>query len=389
MPPASTTQLLRDQIEGSLARRIPSALTPTPHIERAVTPTGIVQVDGLLAGGLPVGAITEIVGGPCSGRTACAHAFVSQVIRRGQVCAWIDSSDSFDAESAAANGTDLDRVLWVRCGSTETDSTDGHARADRVPPTPAPKPMPPGGSPHPRNEVRGLPEAIDTFLSNQRLVRSNQKIGTPGMSNRSLGSNSRIEQVATDRLPARRGEHLLKHRASVEPRCAESQPKRRPVRHRSTEICSAAETIGRERSNHSRQPSPWRHLDQALRAADLLMQAGGFGALVLDLGSIAPEFVNRIPLATWFRFRSAADRTRTSVVLLTQHPCSQSSAEIVLRTHAAMPEAGTVMTALPFTVEIVRQRFRPAPSNVVFLRKPPQRADVAVWDAPATWVGRR
>ncbi len=382
-------RLLQDQIESSLAGRIGAALTLAPHTERAVTPTGIEQIDSLLSGGLPVGAITEIVGGPCSARATCAHAFVSQVIQRGQVCAWIDSSDSFDAESAAANGINLSQLLLVRCGGAEVDLVSRRAPADRVSrPFAHSKPMPPGSSPHPRNEVQGLPEAVDEFLSSQRLVRNNQKMGTPGASNRSLGSSSRIEQIATDRLPARRGEHLLKDRASFEPRCAEPQLKQRPVGYRKDKR-TAASMSGVARAASFWQSNPSHRIDQALRVIDLLMQAGGFGALVLDLGSMAPELVNRIPMSTWFRFRSAADRTRTSVVLLTQHPRSQSSAEIVLRTHAAMPEAGTVMTSLPFAVEILRQRFRPAPSNVVLLRKPPQRAEVAAWSAPTTWVGRR
>jgi hypothetical protein len=49
-------------------------------------------------------------------------------------------------------------------------------------------------------------------------------------------------------------------------------------------------------------------MDQALRAMDLLLQAGGFGAIVLDMESVAPEHVSRIPLATWFRYRAAAER---------------------------------------------------------------------------------
>jgi hypothetical protein len=35
--------------------------------------------------------------------------------------------------------------------------------------------------------------------------------------------------------------------------------------------------------------------DSALRATDLLLHAGGFSAIVLDLGSIAPEYALRIP----------------------------------------------------------------------------------------------
>ena len=60
-------------------------------------------------------------------------------------------------------------------------------------------------------------------------------------------------------------------------------------------------------------------MEQALRVTDLLLQAGGFGAIVLDMGSLAPEHVTRIPLATWFRYRAAAERTQASVLLLTQY----------------------------------------------------------------------
>jgi hypothetical protein len=37
-------------------------------------------------------------------------------------------------------------------------------------------------------------------------------------------------------------------------------------------------------------------------------QAGGFSAIVLDLGSIASEHVSRITLATRFRYGAAAER---------------------------------------------------------------------------------
>ena len=55
---------------------------------------------------------------------------------------------------------------------------------------------------------------------------------------------------------------------------------------------------------------PWARIEQALRVTDLLLQAGGFSAIVLDMASIAPEYVSRVPLATWFRYRAAAERTQ-------------------------------------------------------------------------------
>ena len=113
MPTASAIRL---QLESALARKIPSALTPAPRIIRRVSPTGISEIDALLDGGFPVGAITEMIGPEASGRTAVALSFLRHLVHAGRVCAWVDVSDSLSPESASAAGIDLARVLWVRCG---------------------------------------------------------------------------------------------------------------------------------------------------------------------------------------------------------------------------------------------------------------------------------
>src|ERR1700733_935099 len=113
---SSTSLAIRQQIEATLAKRIPSALTPAPRIIRLVASTGIRTVDEVLEGGLPVGAITEAVGAECTGRTSLALSFLAQLTQTGKVCAWIDVSNCLHTESAAATGVDLSRLLWVRCG---------------------------------------------------------------------------------------------------------------------------------------------------------------------------------------------------------------------------------------------------------------------------------
>src|ERR1700726_2538433 len=115
-----SAQHLRAQIEANLAERIPSALTPLPRVPSPVVPTGIPEIDALLQGGLPVGAISEIVGPECSGRTSLALAFVASMTLAGKVCAGVDVSDPLHPESAAAIGIDLSRLLWVRCGVSPT-----------------------------------------------------------------------------------------------------------------------------------------------------------------------------------------------------------------------------------------------------------------------------
>ncbi|MCU1251483.1 MAG: RecA domain protein [Edaphobacter sp.] len=340
---------LRRQIEAALADRIPSALTPAPRILRPVASTGIAALDELLEGGLPLGAITEMVGPECSGRTSSALSFVSQMTQAGKVCAWIDVSNALDPESAAAIGVDLSRLLWVRCGvpqstNTKSISTDGFALPEKylIPP-PTKKGLHGGGfGPHPRNEVKGLSDAVSGFL--------------------------RPEVTA--------------------PRCAEPQRRIKPER-------EVFEPNTPRRLLPQRKPvvsgKPWSRLEQALRVTDLLLQAGGFSAIVLDMGSIAPEYASRVPLATWFHYRAAAEKSQASILLLTQHACAKSSAGLVLRLQPGNPlqEEKTVFTGVEYRVEVARERFQTVSTNVIPLRKPPQRARDACWQSRTPWAGAR
>ncbi len=128
---------------------------------------------------------------------------------------------------------------------------------------------------------------------------------------------------------------------------------------------------------------PWSRLDQALQAADLLLQAGGFAALVLDLGSIAPEHGIRIPLTTWFRFRQAAGRMRSSLLTLSQVPFAQSSAAVVLECASLQANANSETVLSGFTYEVRRGRAAAAnfTSTLTGLRKPP----ASTWSARGAW----
>lgn len=129
---------------------------------------------------------------------------------------------------------------------------------------------------------------------------------------------------------------------------------------------------------------PWKLLDQALRATDLLLQAGGFAAVMLDLGSTAPEYGNRIPAATWFRFRQAADRGRCSLVVLGKAAYAQSSAAVVLECSCleAKTAGGTVLRGLEYAVGRRRERFT---RLEIGARKPP----VSTWTTRAAWEAEK
>jgi recombination protein RecA len=385
---------IRAQIEAALAQRIPSALTPQPRAIRSTAATGIAAIDELLGGGLPIGAISEIVGPECSGRTTLALAFLASITRQGKVCAWVDVSDALHPESAAAAGINLERLLWVRCGNSIAIANEIKLDVQNEVNTPQTTRLQFGGnSPHPRSESKGLPAAVHALLNVKPKYKRDRIVGTPGAPNRPLSTtspdtNRGKEQVATDRLPARRGSYMLEQREAYEPRCAEPQHKPRP---QTKQIEPVAIERRFRKDETSLTSKPWPRLDQALRVTDLLLQAGGFSAIVLDMGGIAPEFASRVPLATWFRYRAAAERTQSSFVMLTQHPCAKSSAGAVLRLGPAEHvEAGaTVLAGLKNHIELSRRRFEHEEPKIVPIRKPPQRESSVEWHSQTSWVGGR
>jgi recombination protein RecA len=356
--PMPTAQHLRAQIEANLADRIPSALTPLARIPSPVAPTGICEIDALLHGGFPIGAISEIVGPECSGRTSLALAFLAGMTQEGKVCAWVDVSDTLHPESAAALGVDLSLLLWIRCGvlpGTVTLTQSPPRGLHTTEKTPKVKPgLPPGGGGHPRMESKGLSIAVSDLLGPSAMA----------------------------------------------PRCAEAlrkpRPEPRPAGPQLTPFPASRTNTGPKRKL-------WSRLEQGLRVSDLLLQAGGFSCIVLDMGSLPAEYALRVPLATWFRFRGAAERLQANVLLLTQHACSRNSAGVVLRLNPGnvFNDHSTTFTGLEHTAELARQRF--PQDNVLPLRstasrdrstagrdrKPPQSVQTAAWQTRTVWAGPR
>ena len=400
--------LQRAQIENSLNSRIPAALTPRPYTPPERILCGDATIDALLCNGLAIGSLTELVGQDGSGRTTAALACMSAVTQAGKVCAWIDVADTFDPETAAACGVALERLLWVRCRNGQQEVTPASPGADESASSPvsmSPQPrFTGGGSLHPRSEGNGMPEAIGAMLSahgglyDKQVRRNKRSIGTPGAPNRPISdadqyrsnnpSNDRLsdrstdreEQVNSDRLPPRRGSNLAMFTA---PRCAEPQPVRVAGMPAGERFHAGA--LG---GSPLKKTSPWKALDDALRITDLLLQAGGFSAIVLDLGSVPPEFAWKIPLATWFRFRAACERTRVSLLLLTQHPCARSSAETVVRLQPGTMDAqGNVMTGMKYRGATERSRSPESDRRVVPIRKVPQPERTAS-DANGRWVSQ-
>jgi recombination protein RecA len=351
----SAAASLRARIEATLANRIPGALSPMPRMVREFVRTGVPRVDELLCGGFPANAITEITGGECSGRTSLALSLITELTQAEKICAWVDVSDALHPESAAATGVNLRKLLWVCCGASAAQKFPSDSKAPvlaescrkkefELPkkyfvPRPAKKGLHGGGvGPHPRGEAKGLSNAIPA------LFRPEES-GLPA-------------ERRTDRSEIKSPEH------------------------ESTQL-----EVPKKGSVSAR---PWSRLDRGLRVTDLLLQNGGFAAIVLDMGSIVAEHALRVPLETWFRYRSVAEQKRTSLILLLQHPCAKSSAALTLRFHAGSPiESGTtVLAGMEHCLEVERERFSVSTADVAGVRKFPQKQKWTHWPSRTAWTER-
>jgi hypothetical protein len=71
-------------------------------------------------------------------------------------------------------------------------------------------------------------------------------------------------------------------------------------------------------------------LEQAFKATDILIQNGGLGLIVIDLGEIEERLVRKIPLTTWFRFARVIEKQPTALVVFATYPAAQSCATMTL-----------------------------------------------------------
>jgi hypothetical protein len=77
--------------------------------------------------------------------------------------------------------------------------------------------------------------------------------------------------------------------------------------------------------------------ERALKAADLVIQAGGFGLVIFDLGDTPLRAARRISLTSWFRLRRAVEHTATAIVVIAQEPLAKTCASLVLEMRRARP----------------------------------------------------
>jgi hypothetical protein len=132
-------------------------------------------------------------------------------------------------------------------------------------------------------------------------------------------------------------------------------------------------------------------LDQALKATDLLLQSGGFGLVVMDLGDVPAQAARRIPLTSWFRFRRAVENTPTVLLVMALSSCARTCASLVVELRSEVvrrrssekpsgisgplsetgPAHGHILAGLEVRAEVMRSRLerKPAQSVTSFMTK--------------------
>lgn len=108
-----------------------------------------------------------------------------------------------------------------------------------------------------------------------------------------------------------------------------------------------------------------KSVEQAFKAADILIQNGGFGVIAIDLGDVDEKLIRKIPLTTWFRFARVMEPLPTALVMLLPYPAAQNCAALTLNVSASAQWSGTgtlphnqLLSKVEFKVEVVRTRTR-------------------------------
>lgn len=113
-----------------------------------------------------------------------------------------------------------------------------------------------------------------------------------------------------------------------------------------------------------------RTVDRALKALNLVLQAGGFGVVAIDLADVAASGLKRVPFTTWLRVQRAIEGSETACVLVVPEPLARSAGGLTLTLAGGTTWAGTadrsrLLAGVDVRVRVVSPRRR-AEGDVLF-----------------------
>jgi hypothetical protein len=106
-----------------------------------------------------------------------------------------------------------------------------------------------------------------------------------------------------------------------------------------------------------------RSLERALKALNLVLQAGGFGVVAIDLADVPVNALKRLPFTTWLRLQRAVEGRETTCVLVVPEPLARSAGGQTLSLKAAAVWSGSSersrrLSRMDITARVVSPRRR-------------------------------
>jgi hypothetical protein len=109
---------------------------------------------------------------------------------------------------------------------------------------------------------------------------------------------------------------------------------------------------------------------QAVRAGDLIVRAGGFGVVVIDLADVPPRRLQALPAITWLRLAHTIEGRDTVGVLVGDAPMGRSALGVSVEVAARPAWTGTSLQSRrlvgltqTFSVRAARQVWPQAPTS--------------------------
>lgn len=94
-----------------------------------------------------------------------------------------------------------------------------------------------------------------------------------------------------------------------------------------------------------------KSLDRAVKALNIVLQAGGFGLVVVDLGEVAAQSIKRLPYTTWVRLHRVIEGSETACVLIGSEPITRSAGGVTIQM-----ALGSGLSALGVNARVIRAR---------------------------------
>jgi len=117
-----------------------------------------------------------------------------------------------------------------------------------------------------------------------------------------------------------------------------------------------------------------RALEQAIRAFTLVLQAGNFGLVVLDVAEAPADAIRRLPFTTWMRLQRLIEGSQTAGVLVGSDSMARSSAGLTLKLTQGIRDSGGIrfgtrlFEGVDLDARVIRARARAQEDAAVALR---------------------